>query len=607
MLYNFLIFTLVFGILVIIPQSAHNTFAGDTITVPISWCAVNGSRAASDDPNIPNPYGGVDHSTDEVLWRRHERATDNIYNNNPLSAPTQAEISFRSAINDALHTSLNFPKIEDPNHILGTLGDLNPFGDTGQELVDMRHACINEWSQLARTHPGVVQGILAINVRQFINDEGHRTDITGIGYCTQNNVDNNCAPYDGYLFVTDNSFMLYGISSDLPDPDPWMNKDEFDQSVSHELGHALNLPLHRNGDVVALMNSYQQHNGPDARVSNFKIYPEEITSVRDTPINPMNNIPGTYQDPVNKTVQGDAVRTIKVDEIKENKSLKRFEDIALVSVTLNKNQKTAYIGLELYGVLPQKAKLHNETKSEYWTLLDLDNNKNTGTNNNTLTNIGFPITNISGVDLAIREKSLENNQTNSSGIMGNAWVLQDNNLKNISSSEVQFDVQTARIHHIDRAGGSKEPSEDEIALYNTLYAKLNNTHLVKLDSPFSVQSFVISNGTIVDKLDYKQNESKILELSQPLYPLCYSSQGGVTGENAIVSATGLLPHSNIHALLGTRLVANGSTNASGNGTIQFNIPEGTQAGLHLMTIGVDKTALTADCQIKVEGGNQAEN
>ena len=48
------------------------------IEVPIAWCAVNGSPAASN-PNIPNPSGGFDTTTEDVLDRRLERINNNIY------------------------------------------------------------------------------------------------------------------------------------------------------------------------------------------------------------------------------------------------------------------------------------------------------------------------------------------------------------------------------------------------------------------------------------------------------------------------------------------------------------------------------------------------
>lgn len=594
-------FTLILtlAIILIANEHANDADAGDTITVPISWCAIKGSRAAADDPNIPNPYGGVDHTTDEVLWRRHERATDHIYNNNPLNDGNQAGISFRSAINDALHTTLDFPKLDDPNPA-GTLGDLNREGDNGREYRDMLLACKDWWANNSRKHPGVISGIFAMNVRLTVNDLGQIIHTTGTGRCARDAM-NECVPYDGHLYVIDNSFMLYGMTSGLPYS--WMNKDEFDQSVSHELGHTLNLYLHRNTDPIALMNTNQQHNGPDGRVSNFKIYPQEVTEMRQTAI---DYVPGVYMDPENKIIQGNTVQSIKVDKVKENKTLKPFEDIAVSIVTVDKKQKTVTFGQELYGIFPGNTKQVNQSNAEYWTLVDLDNNKNTGGNKTMLMNIKVPFTNFSGVDLAIVAKVSNNNETEGNNVTGNAWIFKDNNVTRLTSEDVRFNLQTAKIHG-DHATNTKQVSENEIPLYNTINARLNNTNLIKLDSPFSIQSLVSSNGNVVDKLDYQQNESKTLELSQPVFPICHANQNGTKGDNVSVNSSGLLPNSNVHALLGTRLVANGTTDASGNSTVEFIVPEGTPAGSHLMTIGVDKTALTADCQIKVQEQNNAQD
>ena len=149
-----------------------------------------------------------------------------------------------------------------------------------------------------------------------------------------------------------------GFDSGLYLQSIWMNKDEYDQSVSHELGHTLNLD-HRNGDILALMNTNQQHNGADGRVSNFKIYPTEITEMRQTAL---DYIPGTYTDPGDKIIQGNAVQAIKVDKVKENKALKHYEDIALSSVTLDKKKNTVSFGQELYGLLPKKSILQDRVR-----------------------------------------------------------------------------------------------------------------------------------------------------------------------------------------------------------------------------------------------------
>ena len=83
--------------------------AGDLIQIPLRWCAVDGSPAVTDPSSAPpNPYSGnPEPDTDNVLWRRHERASDNIW-------IPGADITFRSGLTAAIRDSANFPIIPDP-------------------------------------------------------------------------------------------------------------------------------------------------------------------------------------------------------------------------------------------------------------------------------------------------------------------------------------------------------------------------------------------------------------------------------------------------------------------------------------------------------------
>jgi hypothetical protein len=164
-----LVVPLAYEITIIKDVHAPGTWNGqETIHVPIAWCAVRRSPAF-ENPNIPNPWGGADTTTDEVLWRRHERATDYIYNNNPVS---DTGITLRSAINDALHTSLNFPEIDDPNLSPGVPGNLTLVVNLGEEYVRMVHDCKEAWQNMSINGSGAVNGIIALNVRRFVNRVG---------------------------------------------------------------------------------------------------------------------------------------------------------------------------------------------------------------------------------------------------------------------------------------------------------------------------------------------------------------------------------------------------------------------------------------------------
>jgi hypothetical protein len=543
----------------------------DIIKVPVSWCVVRGSPSF-EHPNIPNPPGGADQTTDDVLSRRDERTTDKIYIN-------PAGIAFRSAINSAAHTSLHFPNIADPNSV-GSPGNLT-LSNLGDEYVQMLNECERAWENMTIDHSGVSIGIIAINLRLFVSGLGQEIDTIGIGKCTPD-VSGLCnSSYDGHLAVVDNYFMIPGISSGR------YNNDPFDQALGHELGHTLSLQ-HRNGDINALMNTNQQHNGPSGTVSNIWISDNEISNLR----NSASVVPGIERDPTNQLIQGNTVQSLRVDNVHETKDLKPYEDISSVKVTLDKRENTSAFSQQLFGLLPEKIK----GNLRYWTLIDLDNNKNSGSNATLMQRIGVPLTKFSGTDLVLLTEA------NGTNIMGNAWTIKGNTITAMPKNLIRSDIQTMTVH-LDTAGMKrKKLNENQIPLYNSITSIINNAgNLVKLNNPISMQALIESNGTVVDRLDNEtNNRGKTLELEQPFFPQCSINGNPTVGKIITVSATGLTPNNNVLALLGTRLVGSGTTGDKGDTQIRFEIPMDTNPGLHLITVGVDNTALEADCSLTVK-------
>ena len=163
---NFVALATSLSLLGVHPAYAVGTGTGgrDVYHVPMSWCAVEGSPAAAA-PNI-TPIGSTtpDTSTDAVLWRRHERPTDNIL-------LPQADITLRSAINDAWG-ALNFPIIADPDTAVGLQGDVRGEANTqlgaGSEFATLIQNCDDAWAKLGRA--GI--GITTINVNLFHDAAG---------------------------------------------------------------------------------------------------------------------------------------------------------------------------------------------------------------------------------------------------------------------------------------------------------------------------------------------------------------------------------------------------------------------------------------------------
>lgn len=99
--------------------------AGELISVPVRWCGVEGAASMAD-PGVVNET-----STDNVLWRRHERPSDQIY-------IPQIDLTFRSAATNAIRNGpQSFPIIRD---IVGTGGDL-----IDSENTDALTMCARVW------------------------------------------------------------------------------------------------------------------------------------------------------------------------------------------------------------------------------------------------------------------------------------------------------------------------------------------------------------------------------------------------------------------------------------------------------------------------------
>jgi len=201
------------------------------IEIPIAWCAVNGSPAANN-PNIPNPSGGFDITTEDVLDRRLERINTNIFMD-------QAGIKFIS--NSILNSeNLDYPIIDDQNTTVGRPGDIIIESRGMQEYVNTVDECKKAWSD--RSGGEVVKGIPVITIP--------------------------------------------GITSLPPTHDPctnstwnFWNKDPNDQMLGHETGHALSLDHYE--DDGYLMKVCQQFTGPGGTIDNIYLNQTELDRIRD--------------------------------------------------------------------------------------------------------------------------------------------------------------------------------------------------------------------------------------------------------------------------------------------------------------------------------------
>ncbi len=102
------------------------------MSVPVRWCGIEGAPSMQNPGIVPNGWGGFEATTDDVLWRRHERASDRIY-------IPDVDLTFRSGATAAIASGpTSFPIIRDT---FGTGGNVYSMG----EASDAWHQCQRAW------------------------------------------------------------------------------------------------------------------------------------------------------------------------------------------------------------------------------------------------------------------------------------------------------------------------------------------------------------------------------------------------------------------------------------------------------------------------------
>jgi hypothetical protein len=542
----------------------------DVLHVPISWCPVIGSPAQA------NPNLNGDTNTDAILWRRHERPTDNIYINT-------AGITFRSSINNAW-TVLDFPQLTDPDTTLATVGDVrgedvNNFGVEYNALIT---ACDTAYTNIGRANIGVT----AINVGLFHDATGAYVGTIGWGGCSQPAGQENVtcsAPYDGRIAVIDNVY-LHPASPDRTFPGSntqFILTDPFDALTGHELGHALGLDHISN--TLLLMNPGMADNNGDGQVDNIAFAAGQVNVARSSSM----LVQGLEIDPPLQINPGDFIAD-RVMDLKDDQKLEPIGDLASVKVSVDKRTNRMFISNQLRGAHKERAR---GLPTTHWIMLDTieDNAAPQGA----LRDEKFEGEILPGTDIAIRV------DVRFPKASAKAWEWRDDRFVEIP--RIHAEVQSLIMHPwFAEAEGLEGPRPGDAHVYDTIVVSMPMKQAsVKLGVPFGIDAVLeLPELQTIDRLDGEPRD-RILVIEDPDFPHCFVLEPGEPGDKVPVLVEGLLPRAPVHALVGPELVAKAVTDERGNIKLGLPIPNDVRDGLHLVTVGVDDTALTADCVVQV--------
>lgn len=589
---------LFFTALIAVVAGSEAASAADVLSVPIRWCVIaddaNGNGRVDPGeqgaPAFTNPghVGEVD--TDNVLWRRHERPSDAVF-------IPEAEMTFRSGIYNIVEdATLRFPIIPDPDpnptgDAFWLYGDiLSSPGTTSSEWNAAHNACVDAW----REQHGVEDiGIVAINANHY----------RGLG----GDSEPGAAVLGGRrMILRDNAYVLPGsplFGHYESPPDPAAVGDHVDKHFGHEAGHALGNLRHTCSNQNIMSNRRLDPSG-DGLVDNIHL----STSIAHVTLPSGDECSGGDDDTVTVNqvqlmrsgaqaapgckISGTntdctAHSDIRADRIKDAP----FPFVDLSTFTASRDGVTR-LAHEPMGPIERKHFSNRDQYFDYYSFIDQDDNAGSGGDAKLL---GVPI-DFAGAELATRVR-VGIGQEGRFSFTPTVWRFSAGSFSEVADRRIRaFAFPLVAV-----SSRGQTHLSDQITL--EMPTEVFGAGLVS----FRVQAAIVSvlrETTVLDLLDEdREKPGRSFRWRSPKFPVCSVTPGTAPRLGAItVQSTGLMPDRPVHLIFGDRHIANGHAAADGSVSITTAIPAHARDGQHLITVGTDGTALTADCVTNVRGG-----
>jgi len=515
------------------------------LSVAMKWCGVAEATSMAD------PSVVCEDNFKDVLWRRHERASECIY-------IPQCRITLRSAgaVQKEDYSLINDMRVgldDDTGIEHGDAGDLTFPYDLSYltELMELWMACDEEWENQPK-------GLLVLSVNNFLNPDGSLSGASGVALSQS-----GTRPW---IAVEDPTTVAYGPDSE--------------QLLAHEVGHALGLPHVGMSGNVMLSNV----NGRNLTI-------DQCDTMRDV----IMNTEGLDGRGARGGSSGPLVDFAR-DALGEfaNFPLLGFLDIyKILAIDRSEFGGGLVLTIGTDGLFPEAF------FATYYVALDIDNDDTTGLPAARL----VPGSAQSGVELVIRIMVSSGKTIQSSELFeaqNGAFVLVDDDLP--------AQVRTALLSVCtDSPPSYTTPMFEEIEAVippETLDALgLINAGGPLFPDGLSIQAAsrsVEGDGGVF--MDYGPDAAGKLDFPDVDFPDITVDNKIARGSTIEVTVNGLTPNLPVKVFVAGEMILPGEmTDGSGDTTFDLTLPDDLPLGPTLLTVGVDHptNAVTADAIVSI--------